>query len=320
MNKLVTVTLNPAIDLTGHLEKLSIGEVNRIDAASQRAAGKGINVALVARQLGIEVTVTGILGRQNEHPFTDLFEISRLKDAYLREEGSTRINVKLSDDGGRTTDINFPGLEIKESTFEALEERLILLCKTHDLFVLTGSLPESLSPKSWAELIVLLKAENKTVFLDTSGLPLAKAVAAKPDLIKPNEKELLDLFSYDASEDQADIAKRAIALGIANVVVSSGERGVTWYTNDNTFTAVPPIQPVISTVGAGDSLLAALAVGWLRGDDRAENLRRAAAIAAHSVTQVGVNIPQPAVLAELTFRTELVHHFGSGKYRSDVVK
>lgn len=262
-------------------------------------------MALVAQQLGVEVTVTGILGKYNEHSFTELFEASGLRDACLREEGSTRINVKLTDDVGRTTDINFPGFEIKPATFEGLKKQLAVLCGTHDLFVLTGSLPEGLPPASWAELITLLKRANKTVFLDTSGLPLAEAVSAQPDLIKPNEKELLDLFSCGASADEADIARHALALGIADVVVSNGDRGVTWYAHDSIFTAAPPRQSVVSTVGAGDSLVAALAVGRLRGDDKPENLRRAAAIAAHSVTEVGVNVPPPAVLADLIARTEL---------------
>ena len=111
-SKVVTVTLNPALDLTGHLPSIYPGGVSLVDEGSLHAAGKGVNVAKVLSELGAEVTVTGFLGTDNQEMFCQLFEQIGATDKFVRVPGSTRINVKLVEQSGSVSDINFPGVEV----------------------------------------------------------------------------------------------------------------------------------------------------------------------------------------------------------------
>jgi len=107
--KVVTVTLNPAIDLTGTTDTVKIGKVNVLQTGCLHPAGKGINVAHVLSNLGANVTVTGFLGENNQQAFVDLFTDLNVTDKFIRVKGDTRINVKISETSGQMTDLNFPG-------------------------------------------------------------------------------------------------------------------------------------------------------------------------------------------------------------------
>jgi 1-phosphofructokinase len=103
--KAVTVTLNPALDLTGAIDALNVGSVSLVNQGSLHAAGKGVNVAKVLSELGAKVTVTGFLGRNNEEAFCQLFEKMGATDRFIRVDGATRINVKLVENSGQVSDI-----------------------------------------------------------------------------------------------------------------------------------------------------------------------------------------------------------------------
>ena len=106
----LTVTLNPALDVTAQLATLERGEVNLIDSSSVHAAGKGINVARVLNDLGHPVTVTGLLGSENQDRFVELFVSQGITDAFVRVPGANRQNIKLVEQSRRVTDLNFPGI------------------------------------------------------------------------------------------------------------------------------------------------------------------------------------------------------------------
>lgn len=298
---MVTVTLNPALDLTVQLNELQPGAVNLARDGNLRPAGKGINVARVLRDLGQPVKVTGILGDDNRQPFQALFERHGMVDHFVTESGATRINVKLSETSGRVTDINLPGLKVSDHSWVSLQARVSALCDTADCFLLCGSLPRGLAPDSYATLVRQLKARGKTVLVDTSGAALAAAIAAGPDLIKPNLEELAQW----AGEPLNDVAARDRAVaevqaqGVRQVVVSDGSRGLDWYADNEVWRAVPPAVEVISTVGAGDSLLAGIAYGLVARLDKPAALRLATAAAALAVNQIGVGIPDDAQFQQI---------------------
>lgn len=143
---IVTITLNPALDLTTRLEVMHPGEVNLVSEANLRAAGKGINVAMVLKDLGRDVGLTGWLGEGNQQSFVSLFEERALADHFVRVAGDTRINVKISEQSGRVTDLNLPGLAVQEGDVSALEAALERLAPHTDWFVLAGSLPKGVAP------------------------------------------------------------------------------------------------------------------------------------------------------------------------------
>ncbi len=300
MARVLTVTLNPALDLTVQLPALRLGEVNRSDNLQVHAAGKGLNVAQVLADLGHQLTVTGFLGEANAQPFEQLFAARRFADEFVRVAGETRSNIKLAEADGRITDINGPGLEVGAAQRDVLLARLERLVPGHELVVVAGSLPRGVEVPLFVELLQQLARLGARVALDTSGPALREGLALSPWLIKPNEEELAQARDLDPADAQAlaDEARRLNAR-IEHVVMSQGAAGVSWFSPAAAWHAQPPKVRVVSTVGAGDSLLAGMLHGLLAGWPAERTLAHATAIAAQAVGQIGFGITDRAQLAEL---------------------
>lgn len=301
MARVLTVTLNPALDLTVQLPSLRLGEVNRSESLQVHAAGKGLNVAQVLADLGHQLTVTGFLGESNPQAFEQLFAARGFTDEFVRVAGETRSNLKLAETDGRVTDINGLGLAVTEAQCDELLARLQRLAPAHDLVVVAGSLPRGIDSQWFVQLLNSLKALGVRVALDTSGVALRDGLATRPWLIKPNEEELAEARGVDLTGSSTLLAeaRRLQSEGIEHVVISQGADGVSWFTADEALHAQPPKVQVVSTVGAGDSLLAGMLHGLLVGWPAERTLAHATAIAAQAVGQVGFGITDTAQLAEL---------------------
>lgn len=291
---IVCVTLNPALDLTGHLPNLCVGELNRVNTANMHAAGKGINVAKLLSQLGAKVAVSGFLGSMNEADFTALFSRFDLADHFVRVSGSTRINVKLAlaQQENAVTEVNFPSFSVDEAAFAQLRETLLGLAKCKPLFVIAGSLPTGVSAQRCSELISDIQALGARVVFDSSKAALKAGVHAAPFLVKPNQQELSELTGQPISELEQvlDAATTLYQQGCANVVVSLGAQGAVWLNAQGALLAIPPKMKVMSTVGAGDSLVAGLCWGELNQWSKQASLLFATALSALAVSQVNVGL------------------------------
>lgn len=306
-NKVVTITLNPALDLTGSLQALNQGSVSLVDKSSLHAAGKGVNVAKVLSELGAQVTVTGFLGKDNPELFHQLFEQIGVQNQFVEVSGATRINVKLVEENGEVSDINFPGVQVSAQEVERFEQTLFGLAKTHDYFVIAGSLPGGVTPEMCAGWIEKLNQLGKKVFFDSSKAALKAGITAKPWLIKPNDEELSD-FVGEKLETQQQCKSAAESLGqqgIENVVVSMGADGVMWLNQGEWIQSQPPRMQVVSTVGAGDTLVAGLCWGHMQQMSKPDLLCFATALSALAVSQVGVGVPSQEQLQQIQQQTTL---------------
>lgn len=301
MARILTLTLNPALDLTVSLDTLQPGAVNRSLEMRRDAAGKGLNVAQVLADLGHSVTVGGFLGAANAAQFEALFQRRGLIDAFVRVPGETRSNIKLAERSGRVTDINGPGPVVGAGHQAQLLDQLDQIAVGHAAVVVAGSLPQGVSPQWLTTLLRRLTALGLPLLLDSSGDALRAGLAAKPWLIKPNEEELAEACGL-VEPSGATLAAAASGLreqGIEHVLLSRGAAGVSWYGPGFALQAQPPAVEVVSTVGAGDSLLAATLHGLLSGWPAERTLRLATAIAAQAVTRVGFGIHDREQLARL---------------------
>lgn len=305
-NKVVTITLNPALDLTGSLEVLNLGSVSLAERSSLHAAGKGVNVARVLRDLGADVTVTGFLGQDNQEMFCQLFAEIGVHDQFVRVEGATRINVKLVEKSGAVSDINFPGVNVTSQDIVHFETTLFELAQSHDFFVLAGSLPKGISAQLCASWIRKLNDMGKKVIFDSSRDALSAGIAAQPWLIKPNDEELSFLVNKPlASIDEITVAALQASNYIENVVVSLGEKGVLWHNNGQWLHASPPSMQVVSTVGAGDTLVAGLCWGQMQEMSKPRTLSLATALSALAVEQVGVGIHDLEAVHQLQHKIQV---------------
>jgi len=294
MARILSLTLNPALDLTVRLARLEPGEVNRSEAMLTHAAGKGVNVAQVLADLGHQVSVGGFLGAANPQAFDALIASRGFGDAFIRVPGETRSNIKIAEQDGRVTDINAPGPWVSEQAQTQLLKLLAVIGPEFDAVVVAGSLPRGVSPQWFQDLLEALKSLGLKVALDTSGEALRAGLKAGPWLVKPNTEELADALGHST-----DAIRQLHGQGVEHVVVSDGAAGVSWYSPGAVLQATPPKVTVASTVGAGDSLLAGMLHGLLTGDTPEQTLRRATAIAAMAVTQIGFGISDDAQLARL---------------------
>src|SRR5512136_247238 len=173
-NRVVTVTINPAIDQTVSIPNFTAGTVNRVQASQMDAGGKGINVASFLSDYHQPATVTGFLGVANDEIFRRLFEQKGIEDRCVRIAGATRIGVKISDEAAhRTTDINFPGQAPEPADIARLFDILKELAADHEWFVLSGSIPAGVSAGIYGEMVKTLAGGRAghapKVVLDTSG-------------------------------------------------------------------------------------------------------------------------------------------------------
>lgn len=301
MARILTLTLNPALDLTLRLPSLQPGAINRCDELRSHAAGKGLNVAQVLADLGHSLSVSGFLGRANAAPFERLMQARAFHDLFVRVPGETRSNIKLAEADGCITDLNGPGPQVEAEHLQRLEEELQPLLAGHDAVVVAGSLPRGVTTQWFASLLRRIKTSGVPLVVDSSGAALQAALGVVPWLIKPNEEELREACGSDLP---AAIA-RLRGQGIEHVLLSRGADGVEWHGPGIALRAVPPRVEVASTVGAGDSLLAASLHGLLQGWPAERTLRLATAVAAQAVTQIGFGIHDREQLARFEAAVKL---------------
>lgn len=292
--RLVTITLNPAVDLACTVPEFTTARVNRVVSSRTDAGGKGVNIARLLRQFGLPVTATGFLGQDNPHIFEKLFNDMGIEDAFVRVPGKTRIGIKILDPiAHTTTDLNFPGLSPGETHMAALFDVVEQQLPDAAVVVIAGSVPACLPPKTVGRLVATIKARGVKVFVDTSGPALGHAIAAKPTLIKPNVDELSEYVGRSLTEvgEIQDEARKLLDTGIETVVVSLGERGALFVEREAILFTTPPSIEATSTVGAGDAMVGSLAAGLVLNLPLAERARLATAVSAAVVSQSGPGLP-----------------------------
>jgi 1-phosphofructokinase len=308
----VTVTLNPAIDLTVTVAELALGTVQRAKTAQSGVGGKGINVAGCLADWGTPVIVTGVLGRTNAEPFAQFFAAKHIDDRFVRAPGETRTNIKIADlASGDTTDINLPGLAVDLTTYDLVWDTLVELVRPQGLVVLAGSLPEGLADGTWASLIADLERHGARVVLDTSEGPFAAAMAEPegrlPYCVKPNRLEL-EAWAGRELPTIADLvaaARDLVDLGIELVVVSLGPEGALFVRDGEALSARLPPMRVLSTVGAGDAMVAGTVAALRDGLALPEIARLAVAFATGKLSLVGPHLPERGEIEALATRVEL---------------
>lgn len=302
--RIVTVTLNPAIDMTIGLDHLKRGRVNIGRSVTQEAGGKGVNVAACLADWQVPVVATGLLGDANAELFEALFARKGVVDGFCRVPGSNRTNIKISDHAdGQTTDINLPGIQATPADLHALCQRIEAITDVAGI-ALCGSLPGGVPADTYAYVLARLGGRGIPTLLDTSGTPLADALAAPqsllPTAVKPNRHEL-ELWagtSLPTLADVVDAARSIHARGVAQVIVSLGEDGALFVTAEGTWQAsLPPVRAV-STVGAGDAMVAGVLAGWHARASTEDTVRLSVAFAACKLQRLGPHLPAPEHVRE----------------------
>ncbi|MBP2583778.1 tagatose 6-phosphate kinase [Streptomyces sp. PvR006] len=300
---ILTVTLNTAVDLTYRVPALTPHASHRVTQVIERPGGKGLNVARVLAALGHETVATGFAGGATGAVLREQLAATPVRDALVETAGPTRRTVAIVDTAsGDTTQLNEPGPTVTAAEWTVFRTRFTALLDGAAAVALCGSLPPGIHVGAYAELVRLARTAGVPVLLDTSGEPLRRGIAARPDLVKPNADELAQLTG---TRDPLRATREARGRGARTVVSSLGPEGLLAATPEGLWRAAPPAPVKGNPTGAGDSAVAGLLSGLVEGTPWPDRLSRAVALSAATVLSPVAGEFDPKTYEELLPRVRV---------------
>ena len=287
---ITTICLNPALDRTVTVDSLVLGHVNRIRTTRTDVGGKGVNVAVVCRRLGLDAQVIGCAGVDGYSKLRAKAKAEDIGCDFHTVEGAIRINTKVvSLDGSGVTELNEPGPTLTAEDLDVFFDMAAEAAAGSEYVVITGSLPPGCPVHTYRNLIEML---HVPCILDVGGAALAEGVKAKPFLIKPNHHELAATVGRELHtlEDIRAAAQTFVEGGVRHVVVSLGKDGALYVGVEGCFYAPEIPVEVRSTVGAGDALVGGLLYGLVKHGTMREGCRAGAAAGTASVMTEGTQL------------------------------
>lgn len=283
---IATITLNPCLDKYISVAHLDLNETNRSQAVIQYAGGKGLDVSRAVHEMGGETMAFGFAGGHEGVTLTTLMAREEVPYTFIPINDETRscyiINVT---DSSQQIRINTPGPGISVTEVLELVRRVWQLVPAPDILVCGGSVPPSLPADIYAIIIKQAHIQGIKIILDSSGVFLKEGIRARPLLIKPNVREAEELLGrpVESEKDILGAAKEIAGMGVEIAVISRGKDGVVAASQTETILAVPPIVTAVSTVGAGDSTVAGLAIALERKESLAYACKLAVAMGTAAV-------------------------------------
>lgn len=273
-----TVTLNPSIDYVIKVDKLTTGNINRVNEEHVYPGGKGINVTRILKSLDNDNIALGFVsGFTGDYIINSLQELNLKSDFIKVKQGFTRINVKVKSE--EETEINGQGPKISEeelNQFYKVIDKLV----DGDILILSGSIPSCLDERLYESIMKKVEDRDIKVIVDATKNLLLNVLKYKPFLIKPNNHELAEMFNVElnSTEDVVFYARKLKEMGAQNVLISMGKDGALLVTeNDEVFASSVAKGEVVNSVGAGDSMVAGFIAGYLKSNSYEEALRLGAA-------------------------------------------
>lgn len=263
-----TVTFNPSLDYIVSVKDFKLGLTNRTDSELLLPGGKGINVSMVLKNLGIKSTALGFVAGFTGEEICRMIEDAGITADFIKvDEGVSRINLKLQSIDG--TEINGMGPAISQEKLDGLLARLDELTKD-DILVLAGSIPASMPDSIYRDIMKRLAGKEVLTVVDATKDLLVNVLEYHPFLVKPNNHELGEIFGVQLKtrEEVVPYAKKLQEKGAENVLVSMAGEGAVLVAKDGScYSAPAPKGELVNAVGAGDSMVAGFMTGWLEKQD-----------------------------------------------------
>lgn len=289
-NMITTVTLNPCIDLSVRVPALRPGELNLVSDTRTDISGKGINVSVVLRALGLATIATGISFDGDDAKLQNHLEMHTISRRFAMAHGNIRTNIKIYDETtGQMTEVNHRGHPVGQPVVDEYLRELRACAENSEIVVFSGRVPAAADDGIYRQSIRSLKGLPVKCVVDAEGAPLREALRQKPYLIKPNLHELRTILrcATDTDEEILAACRTLIEKGVGVVCLSMGERGAMIVDRDAAFFA-PALDVVVRGLcGAGDSMVAGLCKGIKEGAAIDTMLRYAVAAASASLLREG---------------------------------
>ena len=285
---ILTVCMSPCTDLTIEVDSLNIGKTNVVKSRTFALGGKGINVAIGIKRLGGDVYTTGVMYQENGHLFEDALRKEDVPFTFVWNEGRARENLKFIDNRAMLTEVNDVGAPIAKETAGAILGQVAMLSKKGRVTVLSGGLPRGLDEGYYGQLATAVDA-NSLKIVDAVGQRMFSALNVGVDLVKPNLEELENAIGrrVESKEDMLAGCYELLDRGAKRVMLSLGKQGAVITDGRLNYYGKSLNVAVNSTVGAGDSMVAAAALQLEKDADLYDILRHGVAAGTARVMSVG---------------------------------
>jgi 6-phosphofructokinase 2 len=315
---IATVTLNPSLDRTITVNGLVIDETNRWISTRLYAGGKGIDVSRAIHEMGGKTVAYGFVGGVAGRTVEILLDEEGVPFSFTPIEQETRTNFIIGDtETAQQTRIDAPGPRISKKEFDRFHSKMRRISPRPDLIVVGGSIPPGLPVETYYDIISEAKYFGIRCMLDSEGKWLEAGIKAKPYLVKSNIHETEMLIAREMTDEAAivEAARNIVGMGTQIAVISRGKDGIIAATEDEVIKAVPPEVKVKSTVGAGDCLIAGMAIRLARGKQLLEACRLATAMGTACVLTPGTELCHRADVERLLPQI-MVWRMSNGEWHS----
>ncbi len=301
-DKIITVTCNPAFDITLKLASFVYDEPNAVEDEQVFSGGKGVNVSKVLSVLGYDSIATGFVGEKSYDRYVELLCEERIKQSFVKTNGITRENFTMILPNGAQVKINRNGDAVLHEDWDTLLARIVKQFTPYQkvLVVFAGSIPLNTDKEDYVKFITKIKSDNVSVAIDSSLLDFSDYKQIKPFIIKPNFNELKRIMNINLRSESALIrCVEELSEHVDHAIVSLGAKGLVYKSGLSMFRANVPKVKVLCTVGAGDSSLAGFIAGLQGGLSPADTIRLAAGCGTAAVMTEGTKSISMADIDEL---------------------
>ena len=288
---ILTICPNPSKDCTIELDSLNVGMLNRIQNKIETYSGKAQNVAIAVARLKGKVFSTGFMFENEGKMFEHVLDLEGVSHKFVWNEGGVRVNYKIIDKKSMLTEINDKGAPVSRKKQLELIELVKELSLNCDIAVMSGSLPSGVDSSFYKEVLSVIPSGVKKV-VDTEKDNLNEAIKTGLYMVKPNLREL-ETYANKSLKTKKDIingAKLLLDQGVKIVLVSLGSEGAILTDGKDSYYCKSANVAVNSTVGAGDSMIAAACVKTEEGEDLKEILRCSVAAGTAAITTSGTKL------------------------------
>jgi len=303
MTRILTVTPNPALDLSTSTDVVRDTHKLRCSAARFDPGGGGINVARVLHRLGADCLALYPAGGATGERLARLLEQEGVPGERIDIAGETRESFSVLENAtGREFRFVLPGPELAAREWRACLDAVDRFAVPGGYVVASGSLPPGAPVDLHAQVARRARDAGSRAAVDASGAPLAEALRGGVHLVKPSLRELRELSGQPLGTEAERVAaaRRIVAEGQAEIVaLSMGPEGALLVTAGAVLRAAPLAVQVATTVGAGDAFLAGLVFGMAGGEPLDDAFRTGMAAGAAALLNPGTALCDPAEVRRL---------------------
>lgn len=306
--KIITLTLNPAYDLHFIMKDFKLYRENYVESSILEAGGKGINISRALLKNNIASTAYVVLGKQNASDFVSGLRKDGLHFKELYCEGKIRENITIHTQNEPETRISSESNLFSDEIIEQLLNELKQTVDDNTIVTFTGRLPKRLSVENAERFLDELKGLGCRLVVDCNSFSMDSLLRIKPWLIKPNDQEIGSLTrkKIEILDQAMTAAKEIRAIGIENVIISMGKEGAVLSSGDLNCIAKAPLITPVSTIGAGDSMLAGFIGAFSRGADIEECFKTAVAFGTAACLTQGTMPPEPEEIEKIKHNVSII--------------